>query len=105
MANHYEQLRSDALSVPGCGDRAAGLALFVRNGMSAWMRAWLTCMPECAVETVQMSPGAGLGTSMIPRSPLSADVRGQITAILIGMVLSREREAQNELGSSPKSEC
>ena len=77
----YEQLRADALNG---ASRASGLGftLFLRQGMTAWMRA---C--SCTALPVPM-PAAPAHTM----SPWSGDVRAQAAAILAAILLSYRSE-------------
>ena len=81
LAEHYEQLRSDALSRPAGRAPALGLALFLRKGMTAWMRTWSSYIQVAAPETAPL-PGA------VQTWPL--DIRAQMTAILAGMILTQQ---------------
>ncbi len=83
----YEQLRNDALSLPAGHAPTAGLALFLRKGMTAWMRAWSSCIPKPTAETVLL-PGAAPACSV--------DVRAQIATIVAGMILGRQPEVSRE---------
>jgi hypothetical protein len=60
-----------------------GLALLLRQGMTAWMRAWLSAIPK---------PGAELLPSAAASPPYPLEVRAQITSVLAGIILSRELE-------------
>ena len=78
----YEQLRNGALSRSSASD--FGLALFLRQGMIAWMMH--AC--SCAVPAVLIQ-------SAIPShlvSPLRSDVRSQATLILAGIILNQSAE-------------
>lgn len=79
----YEQLRSAALN-PGTGvSSGIGLAVFLRHGLRAWMRA-------CgSVLTPSVHPVA----QPTPVSSLSFDVRTQTVLILAGMLLGNRSEA------------
>jgi hypothetical protein len=59
-----------------------GLALLLRQGMTAWMRAWLSAIPK---------PGAEVLPSAASQ-PYPLEVRAQITSVLAGIILSRELE-------------
>src|SRR4030095_7410549 len=50
LVAHYEQLRTDALSAAPSRSTGPALALFLRKGMTAWMRAWSPCMQHAAAE-------------------------------------------------------
>jgi len=83
LVGHYEQLRKDALSFSAGRASTPGLALFLRQGMTVWMRAWTPCLQKPCVET--RSPSA---ISQLD----SFDVRAQITTILAGIILVEQRE-------------
>ncbi|MCC6153792.1 MAG: hypothetical protein IT367_08555 [Candidatus Hydrogenedentes bacterium] len=80
---HYEQLRNDALSPAAGRSPAPGLALFLRKGMIAWMRAW-SCLPNPAAEV--LPPPAA--TSSCPQ-----DIRAQLAVLLAGLILGQQLEA------------
>lgn len=40
MARRYEELRSFALGEKTCVEASRGLALFLKEGMAAWISAW-----------------------------------------------------------------
>lgn len=80
---HYEQLRKDALSFSAGRTSTPGLALFLRQGMTVWMRAWTPCLQKPCAETL---PSSGISP------PYSFDVRAQITTILAGIILAGQRE-------------
>ena len=77
----YESLRRAILE--GGGEREFGFALFIRQGMAGWMRAW----SACAVPA-RTPDGPGLG----PRIGVPAGVRGEVTHLLVTMALSANRE-------------
>lgn len=79
----YEQLRKDALSSAAALCPAPGLALFLRKGMAAWMRAWSPCVQNAAPETVPRPDTP-------PPCPL--DVRTQLAGILACMILDQQLE-------------
>lgn len=81
---HYEQLRNDALSLSAGRTSAPGLALFLRKGMSAWMRAWKPYLATNGSATAPPPAGSLHG---------SFDIRAQIANILAGMILSQQLEA------------
>ena len=87
LVTGYEQLRNDARSLPAGHAPTPGLVLFLRKGMTAWMRAWSACMPK-------PTPGTTLLPSAAPSC--AVDVRSQIATILAGMILGREREVSSE---------
>jgi len=69
---------------PAHDGEGLGLALFLRRGMTAWMRAW----SECA-RTVEPVTRAQAGTN----EAMPLDMRSQITTLLAGMILSLQQEA------------
>ena len=84
-AAHYEQLRNDVLSQAAGG--GFGLVLFLRQGMTAWMRASagaLTPVPAVAGRSAQPWDAV---------SSLPGDVRSQAAVILAGMLLHHPTEA------------
>jgi hypothetical protein len=83
LATHYEQLRRAAMSRPDYGGEGLGLALFLRRGMTAWMRAWSEC---ATVEPVTRSQAGA--DEAIP-----VDMRSQITTLLASIILSLQQEA------------
>ena len=80
----YEQLRNDVLSQSAGG--GFGLILFLRQGMTAWMRA-----AACAL-TPAPSPTAKSVQPLNAVSPLPCDVRSQAAVILAGILLSHPME-------------
>jgi hypothetical protein len=80
---HYEQLRKDVLS-QATGGRF-GLIVFLRQGMTAWMRA-------CAVPFVSAPAGASV-RPLNTVSSLPGDVRSQAAMILAGILLHHPTEA------------
>jgi hypothetical protein len=82
LTAQYEQLRADALNRSAHG---FGLALFLQQGMTAWMRAW----SECA--NAPKPPSA----SAVPlAAPLPSAVRAQLTLILASMLTRPLQEAR-----------
>ena len=80
---HYEQLRSEALNRGSHGIPSGfGLTVFLRQGMTAWMRA---C--SCAI-----TPPARKFTQPGPVSSLPCDVRTQAVLILAGILLGDRSE-------------
>ena len=67
----YEALREEALT----GGRGLGLALFLRDGMASWMRAWMEAT-AAQVHPNQAAPGPAPGA------------RSDLVAILAQMILS-----------------
>jgi hypothetical protein len=83
LVAHYEQLRKDALS-PAIGrSPAPGLALFLRKGMIAWMRAWSPCM-----SAVAEAASPAVATPSCPQ-----DIRAQLAVLLAGLILGQQLEA------------
>jgi hypothetical protein len=74
----YEALRRAVLEGTR-GDRDLGLALLVRRGMAAWIRAWSLC----AAPSVRRDAHALTATL-----PLPAGVRGDVTRLLVTMALT-----------------
>lgn len=83
FVERYEQLRHDALSLRAGQTAPAGLALLLRQGMSAWMHASSPYAPASDADT--RTPPA-----VAPR--VSLDIQCEITNILAGMILSQQQE-------------
>jgi hypothetical protein len=49
LAGAYEQLRRDAIDRSAYGGSLQGLAILMRQGMAAWMRACATVAPSAGV--------------------------------------------------------
>jgi hypothetical protein len=80
---HYEQLRREATDASACGHEGLGMALFLRSGMTAWMRAW----PSTNRVTPQALP------QPTRTAPVPIDVRAQVTTLLAGIILDLQQEA------------
>ena len=80
----YEELRRDALSQQSERVAGLGLALFLRQGMGAWMRG-------CAdyVHRAEAPPPPLFS----PSAPLPLEVRAQLAVILAGMIAEPLRRA------------
>jgi hypothetical protein len=76
-------LRRDALNQGAGVSSGIGLAVFLRHGMVAWMRA---C--SCAV-----TPPAYVSAQPSPVSSLPCEVRAQAVLILAGILLGNKPEA------------
>ena len=84
-AVRYEQLRSDVLSHAAGG--GFGLILFLRQGLTAWMRA-----SSCAV-TPAPAPAKKSLQPWNTVSSLPCDLRSEAAVILAGILLSHPTEA------------
>ena len=84
-AARYEQLRSDALHrVSGVSrSRGIGLAVFLRQGLTAWMRACDRVLTSSVNQIAEPTP----------LSSLPFDVRTETVLILAGMLLVNRTEA------------
>jgi hypothetical protein len=82
-AVRYEQLRSDALNRCSGVSSGIGLAVFLRQGLTAWMRA---CGSVHRPSVTQVAHPAPVGL-------LPFDVRTQTVLILAGMLLGNRSEA------------
>lgn len=74
----YEALRGAVLDGTR-GDRDLGLALLMRRGMAAWIRAWSACA-TC--------PGPTEGGTHGDALALPAGLRGDLTRLLVTMALT-----------------
>lgn len=72
------------MSRPAYGGEGWGLALFLRRGMTAWMRAW----SECAATVEPVTRSQAGADEAIP-----VDMRSQITTLLASIIVSLQQEA------------
>lgn len=79
----YEQLRRDALNRGSDVSSGIGLAVFLRQGLRAWMRA---CGSVLTPSVNQVAQPASV-------SALPFDVRPETVLILAGMLLGNRSEA------------
>jgi hypothetical protein len=88
LGAHYEQLRRDAVSL-SAGDRPMpGLALLLRQGLTAWMRAWSPCISQEEAKIVLPSPAHQPSPETKNDDfchPL--ELRSQIVTLLAGMIM------------------
>ena len=77
----YEGMRRAVLE--GGGARELGFALFIRQGMAGWIRAW-----SARAVPARTSEGPVLGTGIA----VPAGVRGAVTHLLVTMALGATRE-------------
>jgi hypothetical protein len=82
LVTHYEDLR--ALVLKGIG-RGLGLALFLRQGMKAWMQACSQWSPQVSRDTT---------SNLALHYELPLDSRDQLVMILAGMALNGYWEAR-----------
>jgi hypothetical protein len=82
-AARYEQLRSAALHRVSDVSSGIGLAVFLRQGLTAWMRACGNMLTPSVHQVAQPAP-----VSWLP-----FDVRTQTVLILAGMLLGNRSEA------------
>lgn len=79
----YEQLRRDALNRGSDVFSGIGLAVFLRQGLTAWMRACGSVLTPSVNQVAQPAPS----------SSLPFDVRTETVLILAGMLLGNRSEA------------
>lgn len=84
MLARYEQMRVAALDPANSRASQPGLALLLRQGMTAWIRAWNDCVNPPASQREQAS-------TQTPQS-LPAGLEAQLAMILAGIILSQYRE-------------
>ena len=91
LVDHYEDLRrGKLLKHRGAGQ---GLALFLRDGMMAWMHAWMSVMeaekspPQAAAGPLETAVHVAAGDHLLP-----AQMYPQISRILTNMALSALEE-------------
>jgi hypothetical protein len=83
LAEQYEHLRKEAVSLAAGRRPAPGLALFLRKGMAAWMEA-SSSLAVTVPETPATLPGDACSWP--------CDIRSQATTILTGMILGQKPE-------------
>jgi hypothetical protein len=89
---HYEALRREAFGPHRAGEqRGHGLALFLSQGMVAWMKALAAFEPLRSSSSVETIPCPLPGHPKLFRS-----IRGELTAVLAGMVLACSRSPSHE---------
>jgi hypothetical protein len=76
LVTHYEALRRGALEDSAGGCRGAGWALFIGQGMAAWM-------DTCTAVTVEAEP-----RSAVAPTPRAGDLRSELALILARMALA-----------------
>lgn len=87
---HYERLRQEALSPCRGLERGHGLALFLAQGMAAWMKALVTLQPP------RSSSEEATAGPLSAATELSKAVRSELTTVLAGMVLVCRRSQTHE---------
>jgi len=70
------------VALPAGRGPALGLTLFLRHGMTGWMRAWSTCLSSN--DTTRTSSTIAQGFSL--------DIRFAMTNILAAMILTQQQE-------------
>ena len=83
LTAQYEQLRGDVVNHAGLPIHGFGLALFLQQGMTGWMRA-------CSEYTNELQRPAA--SSLPLAAPLPAAVRSQLTLILASMLMRPAQE-------------
>lgn len=83
MVERYEDLRCQVLGEGMGRGGNAGLALFVRQGMAGWMRAW----SDCQQPDDGGSAGSGPSDELLPRN-----IEPEVVMVLAGMALNLYQE-------------
>ena len=84
LTAHYEQLRGDVVNHAGPA-HGFGLALFLQQGMTAWMRAWSEWTNAPQTPSAATAPLA---------APLPSAIRAQLTLILASVLTRPLQEAR-----------
>jgi hypothetical protein len=91
----YEDLRRRAQEECGGTDGAWGLALFLRQGLRAWMQAWpvpvTATLPSPAALAASPAPPSVLRSSSIT---LPANLTRQLVPVLASMILAHPSHLQ-----------
>ena len=91
LVDHYEDLRRGKLLKNG--GTGQGLALFMRDGMMAWMHAWMSLMEaERSPQQAAPSPLESAAHVVTGDHLLPAEMYPQISTILTNMALSTLEE-------------
>ena len=77
----YENLRSQACA-NGAAIRSLGYALFTRQGMVAWARAWRSCAIE---------PPAPETAAVAHDDPVPRELHTEVALVLAGIIFSLQR--------------
>jgi len=96
MVAQYEQLRCDALSQEALPATGLGLALFLRQGMAAWIGAWSEWTKTCEAP----SPSVVRIDTELPIT-----IRSQLTFILASLLTHPMQEYIHERRSTSKGFC
>jgi len=83
LADQYEALRREVTAAVCSGEPGAGLALFLRRGMSAWLDGVAALAPPFGSPEREQPPPQH---DRLPNPPPS--VRTHFTTVLAGMVLA-----------------
>ena len=80
-AGRFEDLRRRVTEGVGCLPREPGLAVFVRQGLAAWMQVW----PELAARS--SAPPTAPESARLP-----AALYGEVTRLLVDMIIHQRQE-------------
>jgi hypothetical protein len=94
IIDRYEQLRAQAMGKLFTGGKGLGLALFMRQGMTAWIYAWSKRSPKIKFAK---SPDSNF------KNNFSNEISHQVTIALTNMIMSLNRK-ETEDGFSSKQE-
>jgi hypothetical protein len=81
LITQYEDLRGQAVA-HSTGARSLGYALFTRQGMAAWARAWRSCSSE--------SPTSA--PPPVAHTPMPMELRAQVAVVLAGIIFNLQRQ-------------
>jgi hypothetical protein len=81
LITQYEDLRGHAVA-HSTGVRSLGYALFTRQGMVAWARAWHSCASELPTSTF----------ASVEHNPMPVDLRAQVALVLAGIIFNLQRQ-------------
>lgn len=81
LITQYEDLRGQAVAHPTSA-RSLGYALFTRQGMATWARAWRSCISE-------PPPSAPLA---VAHAPMPLELRAQVAYVLAGIIFNLRRQ-------------
>lgn len=81
LITQYEDLRGQAVAHPTAA-RSLGYALFTRQGMAAWARAWHSCTSEPPTSA----------PPLVAHTPMPVELRAQVALVLAGIIFNLQRQ-------------
>jgi hypothetical protein len=86
LCEQYEALRAQATGQRPDITTPRGLALFLRQGMPAWISAWSDCAPVTSTTAPRVPNGKDSG--------LLSSSHSEVAVLLVNMALQAQKEMQ-----------